>query len=99
MATILHFIAGVVQPPCQLCMLASIYYYLGLVHEGLGDTARNFALVPSNRFLRMANHYSDEVAVLPILSGLNAGGAPIAVACQLLAPLNPMVSNSRGCDE
>jgi 6-phosphogluconolactonase len=45
-----------------------------------GRWPRNFAIAPGNRFLLVANQYSDEVVVLPVLSGSEALGAAIARA-------------------
>ncbi len=43
-----------------------------------GRWPRNFAIAPGNRFLLVANQHSDEVVVLPVLSGSEALGAPTA---------------------
>jgi 6-phosphogluconolactonase len=45
-----------------------------------GNWPRNFALAPSGRFVLVANQYSDEVSVLPVLAGPEAIGAPAARA-------------------
>lgn len=45
-----------------------------------GDWPRNFALSPGGRYLVVANQNSDELAVLPILDGPEALGAPVARA-------------------
>ena len=45
-----------------------------------GRWPRNFAIAPGNRFLLVANQHSDEVVVLPVLSGSEALGAAIARA-------------------
>ena len=43
-----------------------------------GNWPRNFALAPSGRFLLVANQYSNEVCILPLLQGSAALGAPVA---------------------
>jgi len=43
-----------------------------------GNWPRNFALAPGGRFMLVANQYSGEVSVLPVLTGSDAIGAPIA---------------------
>ena len=45
-----------------------------------GDWPRNFALAPGGRFMLVANQYSHEVCVLPLLAGSEALGAPVARA-------------------
>jgi 6-phosphogluconolactonase len=45
-----------------------------------GRCPRNITIAPSGRFLLVANQYSDEVVVLPVLDGLQALGAPVARA-------------------
>ncbi len=45
-----------------------------------GKWPRNFALAPNGRFVLVANQYSDEVSVLPVLAGSEAIGAPVARA-------------------
>ncbi len=42
-----------------------------------GDWPRNFALAPGGRFILVANQYSDDVSVLPLLAGAEAIGAPV----------------------
>lgn len=42
-----------------------------------GNWPRNFALAPGGRFLLVANQYSNEVCVLPLLQGSEALGAPL----------------------
>ena len=43
-----------------------------------GRWPRNFAIAPGGRFLLVANQYSDELVVLPVLAGAEALGAPVA---------------------
>ena len=43
-----------------------------------GDWPRNFALAPGGGFMLVANQYSNEVCVLPVLEGKEALGAPTA---------------------
>ena len=43
-----------------------------------GNWPRNFALAPGGLFLLVANQYSNEVCVLPLLEGHEALGAPVA---------------------
>lgn len=43
-----------------------------------GDWPRNFAIAPGGRFLLVANQNSGDVSVLPILTGSEALGAPVA---------------------
>jgi 6-phosphogluconolactonase len=43
-----------------------------------GDWPRNFALAPGGRFLLVANQYSGDVSVLPLLDGAEPVGPPIA---------------------
>jgi 6-phosphogluconolactonase len=45
-----------------------------------GNWPRNFALAPGGRFVLVANQYSNEVCVLPIIEGMEALGAPVARA-------------------
>jgi 6-phosphogluconolactonase len=45
-----------------------------------GKWPRNFALAPNGRFVLVANQYSDEVSVLPVLAGSEAIGVPVARA-------------------
>jgi 6-phosphogluconolactonase len=45
-----------------------------------GNWPRNFALAPGGRFVLVANQYSDELVVLPLLAGSAAIGAPVARA-------------------
>jgi 6-phosphogluconolactonase len=45
-----------------------------------GNWPRHFALAPGGRFMLVANQYSDEVSVLPLLAGSEAIGAPVASA-------------------
>jgi 6-phosphogluconolactonase (cycloisomerase 2 family) len=45
-----------------------------------GNWPRNFALAPSGQFVLVANQYSNEVCVLPMLEGMEALGAPVARA-------------------
>jgi 6-phosphogluconolactonase len=45
-----------------------------------GNWPRNFALTPNGHFMLVANQYSSEVSVLPLLIGLDELGAPIARA-------------------
>lgn len=42
-----------------------------------GNWPRNFALAPGGRFMLVANQYSNEVCVLPIIEGMEALGAPV----------------------
>ncbi|MCX6067329.1 MAG: beta-propeller fold lactonase family protein, partial [Chloroflexi bacterium] len=42
-----------------------------------GNWPRNFALTPGEKFILMANQYSNEICVLPILIGSEALGAPL----------------------
>jgi 6-phosphogluconolactonase len=48
-----------------------------------GNWPRNFALAPGGRFMLVANQYSNEICVLPMLEGIEALGAP--VACETVA--------------
>ena len=43
-----------------------------------GNWPRNFALAPDGKFVLVANQYSNEVCVLPILEGKEALGVPVA---------------------
>jgi len=43
-----------------------------------GNWARNFAISPSGKFMLVANQYSNEICVLPILDGKEALGTPVA---------------------
>lgn len=43
-----------------------------------GDWPRNFAVAPEERFLLVANQYSGEITVLPVIEGECALGEPIA---------------------
>ena len=43
-----------------------------------GKWPRNFALAPNGKFILVANQYSNEVCVLPILERKDALGAPVA---------------------
>jgi len=43
-----------------------------------GNWPRNFALAPNENFMLVANQYSNEVCVLPILEDKEALGAPVA---------------------
>jgi 6-phosphogluconolactonase len=43
-----------------------------------GNWPRNFALAPSGQFVLVANQYSNEICVLPILEGKEALGTPVA---------------------
>jgi 6-phosphogluconolactonase len=43
-----------------------------------GNWPRNFALAPDGKFLLVANQYSNEVCVLPLLQGSATLGAPVA---------------------
>ena len=43
-----------------------------------GDWPRNFALAPNGGFVLVANQYSNEICVLPILEGKEALGAPVS---------------------
>jgi 6-phosphogluconolactonase len=43
-----------------------------------GDWPRNFALAPGGGFMLVANQYSGDIAVLPLLDGPEAIGAPIS---------------------
>ena len=45
-----------------------------------GNWPRNFALSPNGQFIVVANQYSNEVCVLPILDGADALGDPVARA-------------------
>ena len=45
-----------------------------------GNWPRNFALAPGGQFLLVANQYSNEIGVLPILEGMKALGAPVTRA-------------------
>jgi 6-phosphogluconolactonase len=45
-----------------------------------GNWPRNFALSPRGRYILVANQYSNEICVLPMLEGMEAIGAPIARA-------------------
>jgi 6-phosphogluconolactonase len=45
-----------------------------------GNWPRNFALSPNGQFVLVANQYSNEVSVMPLISGKEAIGAPIARA-------------------
>jgi 6-phosphogluconolactonase len=45
-----------------------------------GDWPRNFALAPGGRFILVANQYSNEVCVLPVMEGTTSLGEPIARA-------------------
>ncbi|MFL5802050.1 MAG: lactonase family protein, partial [Roseiflexaceae bacterium] len=45
-----------------------------------GNWPRNFALAPGGRFVLAANQYSGDVSVLPVLTGTQALGAPVARA-------------------
>lgn len=45
-----------------------------------GDWPRHFALAPGDRFMLVANQYSGDVSVLPLLAGPHAIGAPVARA-------------------
>jgi 6-phosphogluconolactonase len=45
-----------------------------------GSWPRNFALAPGEKFMLVANQYSNEVCVLPILNSVETLGAPIARA-------------------
>jgi 6-phosphogluconolactonase len=45
-----------------------------------GNWPRNFALAPGGQFLLVANQYSNEICVLPMLEGMEALGAPVARA-------------------
>lgn len=57
-----------------------------------GDWPRNFAVSPGGRFLVVANQNSGELAVLPVLDGPEALGAPMAraavkgAACVIFPP-------------
>ena len=42
-----------------------------------GNWPRNFALAPNEQFVLVANQYSNDVCVLPILEGQEALGAPV----------------------
>lgn len=42
-----------------------------------GNWPRNFAISPDGKFLLVANQYSNEICVLPILEGKEALGAPV----------------------
>lgn len=43
-----------------------------------GNWPRNFALSPNGKFMLVANQYSNEISVLPILDGKEALGAPVS---------------------
>jgi 6-phosphogluconolactonase len=43
-----------------------------------GNWPRNFALSPNEQFMLVANQYSNEICVLPILDGKEALGAPVS---------------------
>ncbi len=43
-----------------------------------GNWPRNFALSPGERFVLVANQYSNEICVLPVLEGKEALGAPVS---------------------
>ncbi len=45
-----------------------------------GNWPRNFALAPQGNFMLVANQYSNEVSVLPILDGVDVLGDPVARA-------------------
>ena len=45
-----------------------------------GNWPRNFALAPGGRFVLVANQYSNEVNVVPVLAGTKALGTPVARA-------------------
>ena len=45
-----------------------------------GNWPRNFALAPNGKFILVANQYSNEVCVLPVLGGTEALGASVARA-------------------
>ncbi len=45
-----------------------------------GNWPRNFALSPNGKFVLVANQYSNELCVLPIVKGLETFGAPLARA-------------------
>jgi 6-phosphogluconolactonase len=45
-----------------------------------GNWPRNFALAPGGQFVLVANQYSNEICVLPMLEGMEALGAPVARA-------------------
>jgi len=45
-----------------------------------GNWPRNFALTPNGKFVLVANQYSNEVCVLPVLEGKEALGAPVTRA-------------------
>ena len=45
-----------------------------------GNWPRNFALSPNGQFVLVANQYSNEVCVMPLISGKEAIGAPVARA-------------------
>jgi 6-phosphogluconolactonase len=50
---------------------------LNLISSCGGNWPRNFALSNSENFVLMANQYSNEVCVLPVLAGKEALGAPV----------------------
>jgi 6-phosphogluconolactonase len=43
-----------------------------------GNWPRNFAISPNGRFMLVANQYSNEIGVLPILDGKEALGTPVS---------------------
>jgi 6-phosphogluconolactonase len=43
-----------------------------------GDWPRNFAIAPGEKFILVANQYSNEVCALPLLSGSDALGSPVS---------------------
>ena len=45
-----------------------------------GNWPRNFALTPNGKYVLVANQYSNEVCVLPVLEGTEALGAPVTRA-------------------
>src|SRR5215216_5741203 len=45
-----------------------------------GNWPRNFALAPGGHFVLVANQYSNEICVLPMLEGMEALGAPVTSA-------------------
>ena len=45
-----------------------------------GNWPRNFALAPNGKFVVVANQYSNEVCVLPVLEGAETLGAPVTRA-------------------
>jgi 6-phosphogluconolactonase len=57
---------------------------LGIPSSG-GDWPRNFALAPDGQFMLVANRYSNQISVMPILAGGTEIGAAITQA-QVEAP-------------